>query len=1402
MAFGPDGYLYAAVGDGGGGGDPLQSGQNRGTLLGKVLRLAVDVTEGPAPYYSVPPDNPFVDTPGMLPEIWAWGLRNPWRISFDRLTGDLFIADVGQGNREEVNLQPTGSAGGENYGWPRMEGKACFSPGSGCQTGNLVLPILDYGHNEGCSVTGGYRYRGSRVPALHGAYVFGDFCSKKIWIGIQGSGGTWSKQELLATNLSITTFGEDADGEIYVAHIGGTVHRLAAVRPRLTVARSGGGAGTVNGPDGISCGTACSALYEPGQTVTLTVSLPETSWFAGWSGACGGTGDCVVPMYGDRSVTAIINPRPTFQFSAPGYSVSEGSGGATITVQRLGTTAGTATVDYAIEAGTATSPAAAGADFGGPGPGGLLTGTLTFTPGQSSRTVVIPIVKDARDEGPETILLSLHQPTAGGVLGAQRTAVLTIVDDDSVGALQFSQTAYSTSEASGSFSVTVQRAGGGAEATVVWTITGGSALPDVDFVKPGGLLTGTLAFGASQTSAPIALVLLRQGDTLADGPRTIELTLSNPQPAGFATLGSKTVATLTIADDEIVLQFSQPSYTASEGSASVTIPVVRTGRAGAASVAYSVGPPGSGVAATASALPNGCTPGADYQPVSGTLNFAAGDTTKTFTVNLCKDGLVDTAPKVVGLVLSAPQPDDVAHLGPRAAVDLTINNVDAGGVLKWSAAGYSVNEGSSKVVLTVNRSGGSAGSVQVDYVIAGGSATAPPATGADFIDPAPAPPGPLRGTLAFGANVMSRTVEIFMVNDGAVEANESFTVTLQGAQGGASVGSPGVATVTIVDNDRLGTVQFSQPTASVQEDLASATLTVTRTGSTDGEASVGYQITGDTASVDQTVTPLSGTVTFPPGQGSRSLFIKLLPDTNVDGNSTLTVLLKTPPLTGGLALGTPNPATVTLVDDEGTVQFAGATFTASEGSGSATITLERTGGTTKPTTIHVATGAAGDTATAASTPGACSAGADYRPILDGALTFSPGQTSRTFTVSLCGDSVVETPSPETLTVRLVSVSAPATPGVQSTAVLQIQENDAEGAFRFSSPSYAVTEGASPATLTVLRANGSAGAVTVPWSITGSAIQGVDYSGPASGSLPFAPGQTSASLPIAILNDALVDGLRSVIVTLGTPSGGATLPSGMATLGSPSVATLGIGDNEPSVRFSTSTYVVNEGSTGMGVTVIRGGSTGSAVTVNVKTTSAGNAEGGSGPCGPGMDFTSATLPVTFSPGQASKTVTLPLCTDSIVDGTETIGLALELDPVNPGATLGTPNTATVQLVENDVGGTVQFAGAASSVSESQGTASVLVTRTGGSASAVTVHWKVNGGTAVHGVDPVPGVDYMGETSGTLTFGEKQMSREIAIPVRNRPNAQGSRSVELLLDLAGGGAQLGGLTGATLWILDAD
>ena len=393
---------------------------------------------------------------------------------------------------------------------------------------------------------------------------------------------------------------------------------------------------------------------------------------------------------------------------------------------------------------------------------------------------------------------------------------------------------------------------------------------------------------------------------------------------------------------------------------------------------------------------------------------------------------------------------------------------------------------------------------------------------------------------------------------------------------------------------------------------------------------------------------------------------------------------------------------------------------------------------------------------------------------------------------LCRDAVVETPNPETLTLRLLSATSPATLGAQSTAVLEITDNDVGGTLRFSSASYSVTEGTSAATLTVLRANGAAGDVKVPWSVGGSAILNTDFGGSTSGELEFGPNQTSASLSIPILNDALVDGVKNVVVTLGAPTGG-------ATLGSPSVATLGINDNEPSVRFSNATYNVSESSTSVGVTVIRGGSTGSTVTVNVKTTGTGTAEGSAGPCGPGIDFTTATLPITFSPGQTSKSVTIPLCPDTEVDGLETIGLAL--DNV-VGATLGTPNTATIQIAENDVAGATQFATAASSVNEAQGTANVLVTRSGGTASGLKVHWTITGGTAVHGGAPGPGVDYTGPMSGVSVFDLNQVSQSILIPVWPRSGEQGPRSVTLVLDWADGGGTLGARTTTTLWIVDAD
>jgi glucose/arabinose dehydrogenase len=177
--------------------------------------------------YTIPASNPFRNVAGVREEIWASGLRNPWRFSFDRATDDLWIADVGQGDWEEINFQPSTSGGGENYGWRRMEGIHCYNPSQNCNDGSLILPVIEYGHTDGaCSVTGGYVYRGSDAPALAGTYVYGDYCNGKIWGAVRGGGGQVSTRLIVDTNLMISTFGEDVDGELYVADHRGTIYRV------------------------------------------------------------------------------------------------------------------------------------------------------------------------------------------------------------------------------------------------------------------------------------------------------------------------------------------------------------------------------------------------------------------------------------------------------------------------------------------------------------------------------------------------------------------------------------------------------------------------------------------------------------------------------------------------------------------------------------------------------------------------------------------------------------------------------------------------------------------------------------------------------------------------------------------------------------------------------------------------------------------------------------------------------------------------------------------------------------------------------------------------------------------------------------------------------------------------
>jgi glucose/arabinose dehydrogenase len=275
LAFGPDGYLYVPLGDGGGSGDPGENGQDLSTLLGSILRIDVDSPPDPGLAYAIPPDNPFVGVSGARPEIWAYGLRNPFRVSFDRASGDLWIGDVGQNAWEEIDLQPASSAGGENYGWDCREGAHDYTGVdndglAGCAGSSFTDPVLEYAHDDGtgrCSVTGGYRYRGDAEPRLRGVYLYADFCSGEIFGTVPRCDGVWESRVLVDAGFNITAFGQDAGGELYVTERVNNPDPDSAVH-RLVLAVGSGGPDLLPSPATLDFGP-----IEEGNTVTFLLTL-------------------------------------------------------------------------------------------------------------------------------------------------------------------------------------------------------------------------------------------------------------------------------------------------------------------------------------------------------------------------------------------------------------------------------------------------------------------------------------------------------------------------------------------------------------------------------------------------------------------------------------------------------------------------------------------------------------------------------------------------------------------------------------------------------------------------------------------------------------------------------------------------------------------------------------------------------------------------------------------------------------------------------------------------------------------------------------------------------------------------------------------------------------------------
>ena len=339
LRFGPDGYLYIGMGDGGSAGDPQGNAQNKRTRLGKLLRIDVEsVSSG----FAIPPDNPFVNDSSALPEIWATGLRNPWRFSFDRETKDLWIADVGQDTYEEINFQPAASNGGVNYGWNAMEGMHCFT--AGCSTAGLTLPVWEYTHADGCSITGGFVYRGSASSSARGTYVYADYCSGRI-SGLRREGNAWTNKLLLNSNLAITTFGEDEAGELYLADANrGEILRLVfppSSQPSFLAASV---VNTASGESGFVPGSAATIygtgfMSAPGTISASTIPLPTS---------LGGVRVLVSGRAAPLYAVANVNGLEQINLQVPFELV--GADNANITIERDGLASAPITVPVAASA--------------------------------------------------------------------------------------------------------------------------------------------------------------------------------------------------------------------------------------------------------------------------------------------------------------------------------------------------------------------------------------------------------------------------------------------------------------------------------------------------------------------------------------------------------------------------------------------------------------------------------------------------------------------------------------------------------------------------------------------------------------------------------------------------------------------------------------------------------------------------------------------------------------------------------------------------------------------------------------------------------------------------------------------------------------------------------------------
>ena len=1119
------------------------------------------------------------------------------------------------------------------------------------------------------------------------------------------------------------------------------------------------------------------ALVEPTKTFTVNLSGPV------------GTGVSIGTI-GTVTVT-LLDDEAALNFSSPTYNVTESGPNLTVTVNRSGAATSAVSVTWTTANGTAV----AGQDYGSLGNVAQRTGTLSWLAGDSApksftvgpSAAILPIINDNAIEGNETFTIALSSPTGGGVLGPTSTATITIVDNEST--IAFSPTTLTVSEGGPNGALTVTRTGSTATAASVnWTTSNGTALAGSDFGTSGSTLqkSGTISWAAGDsapktinvgpTAAAVPYIPVLN-DALIEGPETFTVTLSAPSVGGI--LGANS-ATVTIASDDRGVTMTSATQSVAESVGTAVVSVNRSGSStGAVSVNFTT------VNGTALA-------GTHYTTTTGTLNWADGDTApKTINVPIIDNTAVNAA-RTFNVTLSGAVG---ATLGAPATTTVTIADDD--NTLQFSAAAASVSEATANLTLSVTRLGGAAGAASVNWSTADGTALA----GSDF--GALGNTTPVSGTLNWVAgDAAAKTITIPILNNAIVESAETFTVNLSGAAGtGASIGAIGTVTVTVIDDE--ASLNFSSPTYSVNEAGPNATITVTRSGAATSAISVTWTTANGTAVAGQdygtlgNVAQRTGTLSWLAGDtapktftiGPSAAIMPIINDTAVEADETFTIALSGP--TGGAVLGPTGTATVTIVDNDSTIAFAPTTLSVNETGPNGVLTVTRTGSaaTAASVTWRTSNGTAlagSDFGTSGSTlqkAGTVSwAAGDSAPKT---IAVGPTAVGGAF-IPVLNDAVIE--GPETFTVTLSAPTGGGVLGVGATAATVTIASDDRGV-TMTSATQSVAESVGTAVVSVNRSGSSTGAVSVNYAtVNGTALAGTHYTA-TSGTLNWADGDAAPkTINVPIADNGVVNPARTFNVTLSGAVG--------ATLGAPATTTVTIADDDNTLQFSAATATVAEGTANITLTVTRLGGTAGTASVGWATAD-GTALAGS-------DFGTLgnTTPLSGTLNWAaadalSKTITIPILNDAIVEGAKTFTVNLS-GPVGTGTGIGTNATATVTINDNDAG--VVFSNASYSVNESGGSITITANRIGPATLAATVTWTTANATANAGSD-FGTLGSPAQRSGMLSWlAGNATPKTIVIPILNDAVAEGNETFTVAFSSPSAGIVLGTPSSATVTIVD--